>query len=62
MISPPFSLPCGTTNSDQRQRTNHSAGRHHHIGLEETDDGLWSIFFNTVLIAKLDERDYIIHG
>jgi transposase InsO family protein len=35
---------------------------HHHIGLEETDDGIWSIFFNTVLLAKLDERDYIIRG
>lgn len=34
----------------------------HHIGLEETDDGIWSIFFNTVLLAKLDERDYIIRG
>jgi hypothetical protein len=34
---------------------------HHHIGLEEPTT-LWSIFFNTVLIAKLDERDYIIHG
>jgi transposase InsO family protein len=35
---------------------------HHHIGLEETDDGIWSIYFNTVLLAKLDERDYIIRG
>jgi hypothetical protein len=34
----------------------------HHIGLEETDDGIWSSFFNTVLLAKLDERDYIIRG
>lgn len=34
----------------------------HRIGLEETDDGVWSIYFNTVLIAKLDERDYIIRG
>ncbi len=25
-----------------------------HIGLEETDDGVWSIYFNTVLIATLD--------
>ena len=33
-----------------------------HIGLEETDDGVWSIYFNTVLIATLDERDYIIWG
>jgi hypothetical protein len=35
---------------------------HHHIGLEETADGIWSIYFNTVLLAKLDERDYIIRG
>jgi hypothetical protein len=35
---------------------------HHHIGLEETDEGIWSIYFNTVLLAKLDERDYIIRG
>jgi len=33
-----------------------------HIGLEETDDGLWAIYFNTVLIATLSERDYIIRG
>lgn len=32
------------------------------IGLEETDDGIWAIHFNTVLIATLDERDYIIRG
>ena len=34
----------------------------HHIGLEETDDGIWSLYFNTVLLAKLDKRDYIIRG
>jgi transposase InsO family protein len=33
-----------------------------HIGLEETEDGIWAIHFNTVLIATLDERDYIIRG
>lgn len=33
-----------------------------HIGLEETDDGVWSIYFNTVLLATLDERDYINRG
>ncbi len=32
------------------------------IGLEETDDGIWAIYFNTVLIATMDERDYIIRG
>ena len=30
------------------------------IGLEETDDGVWAIYFHTVLLATLDERDYII--
>jgi transposase InsO family protein len=34
----------------------------HHIGLEETDDGLWAIYFNTILLATFDERDYIITG
>jgi hypothetical protein len=32
------------------------------IGLEEAEDGIWSIYFNTVLLATLDERDYIIRG
>jgi putative transposase len=33
-----------------------------HIGLEETDDGEWAIYFNTVLIATLDEHDFVIRG
>ena len=33
-----------------------------HIGLEETDDGIWAIYFNTILLATFDERDYIIRG
>ena len=32
------------------------------IGLEETDDGIWAIHFNSVLLAIFDERDYIITG
>ena len=32
------------------------------IGLEETDDGLWSLYFHSVLLATLDERDYIIQS
>jgi transposase InsO family protein len=32
------------------------------IGLEETEDGVWAIWFNTVLLATFDERDYIITG
>lgn len=34
----------------------------HRIGLEEVDTGIWNIYFNTILLAKLDERDYIIRG
>jgi putative transposase len=30
------------------------------IGLDETDDGIWSIYFGTVLLGKVDERDMII--
>ena len=32
------------------------------VGLEETDDGIWSLFFHTVLLGKLDERDGILHA
>ena len=34
--------------------------KQHHIGLEETGDGIWSIYFGTVLLAKVDEREMII--
>lgn len=37
-----------------------NALRGYHIGLDEETDGVWSIFFGDVLLAKLDERDYII--
>jgi hypothetical protein len=32
------------------------------IGLDETDGGIWAIHFNSVLLATLDERDYLIIG
>jgi transposase InsO family protein len=32
------------------------------IGLEETDDGSWSIYFHHVLLATFDEREYIIQS
>lgn len=28
--------------------------------MKETDDGLWSIYFQTVLLTTFDDRDYII--
>jgi putative transposase len=32
------------------------------IGLEETGDGVWSIYLCNVLLARFDERDFIIRG
>ncbi len=32
------------------------------IGLEETGDGVWSIYLCNVLLARLDERDFILRG
>ena len=26
------------------------------IGLEETDDGIWALYFQELLLAKIDER------
>lgn len=37
-----------------------NALKQHRIGLEETDDGIWTIYFCRVLFARLDERDYAI--
>ena len=37
-----------------------NALKQHVIGLEEVDDGVWSIYFCNVLLARLDERDYIL--
>ena len=39
-----------------------NALKQHHIGLEETDAGVWSIYLSTVLLARFDERDTIIRG
>jgi transposase InsO family protein len=30
------------------------------IGLEEIDDGVWSVYFYDLLLARLDERDYVV--
>ena len=27
------------------------------VGLEETDDGIWSLYFGLLLLARFDERD-----
>lgn len=35
--------------------------RQHYVGLEEVGDGIWSLYFNRVLLARFDEREYILH-
>lgn len=37
-----------------------NALKQHHVGLDETGDGVWSIYFGRVLLGKVDERDMII--
>ena len=32
------------------------------LGLDETDDGCWSVYFHRVLLATFDERDYLIQS
>jgi len=32
------------------------------VGLDEIDDGVWAIYFTTVLLATFDERDYRLHA
>ena len=32
------------------------------VGLEETDDGIWSLFFGSLLLARFDERDRRLRG
>ncbi len=39
-----------------------TALRQHRIGLEEVDDGIWSVFFCNVLLGRIDERRALIKG
>ena len=32
------------------------------LGLEEVDDGIWSLYFCNVLLARIDERDYVLRA
>jgi putative transposase len=37
-----------------------NALKQHYIGLEEVADGIWSVYFGRALLARLDERDFVI--
>lgn len=39
-----------------------SALAHEYIGLEETGDGVWSVYFYDRLLARFDERDFKLTG
>src|SRR5262245_46740997 len=36
--------------------------KQHVVGLEAVDDGIWSLYFRDVLLARLDERYYILRA
>ena len=57
-----FAFPAGTFRFGDKLLYLTNSLVNQDIGLEETDDGVWSIYFNTVLIATLDERDCLIRG
>jgi hypothetical protein len=33
-----------------------------HVGLEEFDDGRWSLYFAEFLLGRFDERDFKMYG
>lgn len=51
----------GTFRFQSRQIFLSNALAQDHVGLEESKDGIWSIYFYDVLLGHLDERDFRIH-
>ena len=49
---------CGTFRHQSRQLFLSQALNEEYIALEETGDGVWSLYFYDVLLARLDERDF----
>jgi hypothetical protein len=52
----------GTFRFNVRQIFLSDALAQEYIGLEETDDGIWGIYFYDVRLGTLDERDYRIYA
>jgi hypothetical protein len=52
----------GTVRWQRRQRLLSDTWLQDWIALEETGDGLWSIYFYDVLLARWDERDFKLRG
>lgn len=39
-----------------------NALKQHHVGLEESDAGVWSLYLGPVLLGRIDERTMTVHG
>ena len=39
-----------------------NALKQHHVGLEEVDDGTWSLYLGPVLLGRIDEREMKVYG
>ena len=39
-----------------------NALKQHHVGLDETTDGMWSLYLGAVLLGRIDERTMTVHG
>ena len=67
----PWSIP-GTSSSSASRTPGPSASRRgcsslqrpaqHRIGLDEVDDGIWSLYFCDVLLGRIDERQALVKG
>jgi hypothetical protein len=50
-------VPLSAAPAVHRERAGESTHR-----LEATDDGVWAIYFNTMVVATLHEREFLIRG
>ena len=39
-----------------------NALKEHHVGLEESEDGVWSLYLGPVLLGKIDEASMKVYG
>jgi putative transposase len=39
-----------------------NALKQHHVGLEESDSGIWSLYLGPVLLGKIDEATMKVYG
>jgi putative transposase len=53
---------CGTIRLRHKLLFLSHALKGHHVGLEESDDRIWSLYFGTLLLGKIDEATMKVHG